>query len=299
MFHHFHGDDHTPGQGSILADDFEKIIKSYGSRILSSEEWISRVVSGKLKSEDVCITFDDTLACQVDLALPILEKYDLTAFWFVYTSVFEGELELLEILRRFRHEAFPSIVEFYVEFENAVDSGEFADLKEELISGYDHLNWAAYPFYTSGDTRFRYIRDEILGKNNYEKVMMEMISKSGFSVAQLAEGLWMSREALKGLADTGHSIGLHTHRHPTTLTKLSYEEQVEEFGLNLKSITDICGMPPRTVAYPCNSYNADTLRLMQEMDIEVGFRANMRLGLGDDLELPREDHANILQKLGI
>ncbi|MDB4272082.1 polysaccharide deacetylase, partial [bacterium] len=79
----------------------------------------------------------------------------------------------------------------------------------------------------------------------------------------------------------------------------SYEEQVEEFGLNLKSITDICGMPPRTVAYPCNSYNADTLRLMQEMDIEVGFRANMRLGLGDDLELPREDHANILQKLGI
>ncbi len=185
MFHHFHGGTHARGQGSISGSEFEGIIEHYRERILSADEWSRRVISESLQKGDVCITFDDALACQIDVALPVLQKYGITAFWFVYTSIFDGEIELLEVLRRFRNEAFDSVEDFYVEFERVVDGGEFAILKKELIRNYDHANWAAYPFYTMGDTKFRFIRDEVLGQKRYEKVMTDMISQGGHSIACL------------------------------------------------------------------------------------------------------------------
>ena len=33
-----------------------------------------------LEDTDVCITFDDNLKCQYEIALPVLDKYSLKAF---------------------------------------------------------------------------------------------------------------------------------------------------------------------------------------------------------------------------
>ena len=97
MFHHFHNNEHTKGQGSISENDFEKIILHYKDNILSAEDWYKKAISGQLSENDICLTFDDALLCQYDVALPILKKHNLTAFWFVYSSVIQGYSEKLEI----------------------------------------------------------------------------------------------------------------------------------------------------------------------------------------------------------
>lgn len=294
MFHHFHQDEDEEGQGSISGEVFEEIILRYQGRILSAEDWIERSKAGTLKADDVCVTFDDALSCQYRVAAPVLEKLGITAFWFVYTSPYEGKKELLEIFREFRNRAFKTMAQFYLAFEEAVDAGPFHLEKQQKIGGYDHENWSSYPFYTEGDTRFRFIRDEILGPEKYDEVMMAVIDSSDFTIERLAEGLWIAPGDLQHLASTGHEIGLHTHTHPTTLAKLPEEQQREEFEKNYAAITSITGRAPQSVSYPCNSYNENTIQIVRDLGIELGFRANMRLTERSHLEYPREDHANLL-----
>jgi len=96
MFHHFHDDKHVNGQGAISAQQLEHIIEHYGNRLLSANEWFSKAKANCLDERDVCLTFDDALLCQYDIAVPVLEKHNLTAFWFVYSSVLGGGLKNLK-----------------------------------------------------------------------------------------------------------------------------------------------------------------------------------------------------------
>ena len=117
MFHHFKDDRHKGGQGSISAEVFARLLMSIGlDRILSASEWCSRADEGTLKQDDLCLTFDDSLLCQFDIAVPVLEHFNKTAFWFVYSSVFQGVEEPLEIYRYFRTTHYAHLDDFYDEF---------------------------------------------------------------------------------------------------------------------------------------------------------------------------------------
>ena len=94
MFHHFHDDKtHMKGQGSINKDDFYKIIKFIGrNNILDANVFFEKSKKNKLKDNEVCFTFDDAIKCQIDIALPVLEELKIKSFFFVYNSVFLGDL---------------------------------------------------------------------------------------------------------------------------------------------------------------------------------------------------------------
>lgn len=119
MFHHFHDNHkHVRGQGSISANTLDKMIKylQIDKEILSADEWMERALNGKLKNNEICLTFDDNLLCQFEVALPVLDKYKIKAFWFVYTSPLLGILEKIEIYRYFRSAHFQNIDNFYNSF---------------------------------------------------------------------------------------------------------------------------------------------------------------------------------------
>ncbi len=113
MFHHFTGRGHPQGQGAISADDLAWVIQWLGpDRILPAREFYRGALAGSLGSRDLCLSFDDALRCQYDVAVPVLRSFGLTAFFFVYTSVMEGQAESLEIYRYFRTTCFPSVDAF-------------------------------------------------------------------------------------------------------------------------------------------------------------------------------------------
>ena len=119
MFHHFHDDiNHFASQGSIDASTFEAMIyylqENYN--LLSATEWLERSRNGIISKNDICLSFDDSLKCQIDIALPILEKHNLNAIFAIYTSVVEGEINFLEYIRYFRNVHFTNIDAFYNEF---------------------------------------------------------------------------------------------------------------------------------------------------------------------------------------
>src|SRR3989338_6154423 len=157
MFHHFHNERHSVGQGSLSQEDFEEILNFIGiQRIVDPFEWLRRLEANKLSGEHVCLTFDDGLLCQFDIALPVLQRYDLKAFWFVYSSVFEGEVEMLEVYRRFRSQYFQDVDDFYELFFTKILDSEFsAKVRGALDPLLIKAQMETFPFYSLNDVKYR------------------------------------------------------------------------------------------------------------------------------------------------
>jgi len=91
MCHHFHDPSHPAGQGSISADQFQTILDGAGCEKISlALNWVRMSEEEDLGERDLCITFDDGLRCQFDIACPVLKKNGQTAFWFVFSSFLRG-----------------------------------------------------------------------------------------------------------------------------------------------------------------------------------------------------------------
>ena len=304
MFHHFHDDGiHTKGQGSIDKDDFYKMINFIGrNNILDADIFFKKFKNNKLKEKEVCLTFDDAIKCQIDVALPVLEELKIKSFFFVYTSMFEGKPDNLEIFRYFRMNYFNNVDEFYNSFYQVLDK----DLKTFFEDNNDKIKATKikFPYYSIEDIKFRLVRDIFLTKSHYEETMFLMLKEKQFNYKDFFKKLFFQKDDLIRLDSLGHLVGLHSHNHPTLLEKLNYDEQKDEYEKCLSSISNILDKPKNEIKYmshPCGSYNKDTFEILKELGIELGFKQIMTIepekGMkkinNSFLEIARQDHAEI------
>ena len=165
MYHHFHDNQkHIVGQGSISAETFNDMLDFYGKdhNIIGAGEFLQKSEAGTLSPADVCLTFDDGLLCQYDVAYPVMKDRGLTAFWFIYTSPLDGVIEKIELYRHFRFSKFSDIEDFYSAFFNIVAANDPEAMA--AIHSFDPDQYLKeFPFYTPNDKRFRYMLDRVLG----------------------------------------------------------------------------------------------------------------------------------------
>jgi peptidoglycan/xylan/chitin deacetylase (PgdA/CDA1 family) len=299
MFHHFFDSFHPNGQGAISGGELDGLLKYVGrDRILPAHEWMRRALAGTLKDDDLCLTFDDALLCQYDIAFPVLNQFGLTAFWFVYSSVFEGNWESLEVYRYFRTTAFRSVDEFYQDFFQSIADVYPAEYQAAFAEFNPDSYLAEFSIYSVEDRLFRYFRDQILGACRYEGLMQSMMSEKGFDPLNVTGRLWMNDDHLRALRRAGHLIGLHSYTHPTRLADQPVEVQAHEYERNFEHLARVLGEDPVAMSHPCNSYNELTLPILERLGIRLGFRANMQhIVRPSRFEFPRRDHAIIMKEL--
>ena len=305
MYHHLHDNKvHIPSQGSITAEDFLTTLRYYsekGYHLLPAGEWYEKAMSGHLYENEVCITFDDGLKAQYDIAHTVLQAEGLTAFYFIPTVFLQGGGKNgLEIYRHFRSFQFEDIDDFYQVFFEMLIQGkrEFQNnVEKELVEFNPEHYLQAFPFYTDSDKLFRYMRDRVLQEDEYDRLMSKIMDKYGYKPEEHMGDLWMSEQDIRDLHQTGNIIGLHSHNHPTILGTYDYKRQREEYSQNREILKGITGEDIKAVSYPCNSYNPDTIKIMKELGVCLGFRANMETGYSATLECKREDHANIIRRI--
>ena len=308
MFHHFHDSGvHTKGQGSISKDDFKKLIKFIGRKnILDANIFFTKMKENKLKENEVCFTFDDSIKSQIDVALPVLEEFKIKSFFFVYTSIFEEKPPNLESFRYFRMNYFNSVDDFYVNFYKTLDKDltKFFTDNDEIIKNKKKI----FLHYSIEDIKFRLVRDFFLTKNDYENIMFSMMSEKNFEPKKFYPILFFNKKDLIKLDNLGHLIGLHTHSHPTKLEKFDYDTQKNEYKKCISIIANVLSKPQeylKWMSHPCGSYNNDTLKILEELGVELGFKQmmthepqrGMRSINNSFLEIARQDHADIMKMM--
>jgi peptidoglycan/xylan/chitin deacetylase (PgdA/CDA1 family) len=308
MFHHFHDEKiHPISQGSIDKNDFYKLINFIGrNNILDADIFFEKLIKGKLNKNDVCLTFDDGIKSQIDVALPVLEDLKIKSFFFTYTSMFEGEPDNIELYRYFRTNFFDSIDDFYENFYQTldIDLKNFFEANKSTIKEIKNK----VPVYTINDIKFRLVRDSYLDKQTYERLMYTMFEKKKFNFKDFVKKLFFQKDDIRSLNNLGHIIGLHTHSHPTKIENLSYNQQKEEYRKSISLLSKILnksGNDIQTMSHPCGSYNKETLEILNDFGIKLGFKQIMTLepekGMtkinNSHLEIARQDHAQIIKKM--
>lgn len=292
MFHHFHDDvRHLRGQGSVAVDNLHAILDTYEDLILDAREWHDRLLAGDLSKGQACLTFDDGLRCQYDIALPALRERGLRAFWFPYSAPQTGSPDQLEIYRHFRTAQFPDVNAFYAAFDAYWQNGPFEEkIKKSLEDFHADQYLSEYTFYSEEDRRFRFIRDRALDRTEFADTIESMLDAFGYDRQGAAKELWMKPEHFIELHEEGHIIGLHSHTHPTRIVDLDRESQAREFDRNATWLREVVGIATDSVAYPCGSYDQGMIRLLEERGIKIGFQSRMGPATSR-MEIPRLDNA--------
>lgn len=293
MFHHFHGNGHIKTQGSIDQKKFIQIIKKIKKKynLLNANNFYEKCISKKLKKNDVCLTFDDGLKCQYDIAYPILKKMKIKAFFFLYSSAINKPSNL-EIIRDFRFRCFNDINDFYTEFFNLFENLYYRiDFKSHTYKNY----LKNYRFYSLNDRIYRYLRDKILDEKEYLKIIFKMMRKKKYNKFNYSKKLIMSKSNIKKIINNGNLIGLHSHSHIVDLTEKNYNYQLKEYKLNLNFLYKNFKIRCNAVSYPFGRYNRDTLKIMTKIGVKVGFLSTENFKKKKTkLEISRMDHNTFL-----
>lgn len=309
-FHLFHDNSvHKISQGSLDKDGFYKILKYIGIKnILNAKDFLIRLKENKLKKKNICITFDDGNKSQYDIALPVLEDLKIKSFFFVYSSIFEGNPDLIEVYRYFRINFFKDIDEFYKIFFKRLDK----NLNKFFFKEAKNIKFIKqnFSYYSINDIKFRIVRDKLLSKKEYKTIMSNLMRIKKFNYKNYYDLLFLSKNNLRELKNLGHVVGLHSHTHPTNLSNLSYKKQNFEYNKNIEVLSKILNVNKNTinsVSYPSGSYNQDTFKILKNLKIQIAFKNTMFLEPGKEnkkinnsvFEIARQDHAKIMCDLNI
>ena len=301
MFHHFHGANHPVGQGSISATDLDLMISKLQKEfhVLNIHEFALKALEGQLDEMDTCLTFDDSLLCQYEIALPVVEAHGLLASFNIYSSAFSGTPDPLEVYRYFRSVSYKNFEDFFLDFIHIVKLSFLSEYRYGLLKfASERAFFDDFPFYTENDKIFRFFRDRVLGPKLYDHVMVELMKAKEFDTSEVPKKVFMTESHLKKLHQQGHVLGLHSDSHPTQMHTLSEEEQLNEFTKNFNFLVEITGVEPKTMAHPCGQYNKTTLDILNDLGISIGFCSSLKSPYAKSLlELPREDHSNIMQQM--
>ncbi len=237
--------------------------------VLPLSDAITRLRRGTLPSCAVSITFDDGYADNVEIALPILQKYAITATFFIASGFVDGGRmwndTVIESVRRAR--------------------GDVLDLSE--------IGLGVYPISSLTDRRqslyqvidmLKYLPDE-LRQSQVEKIRTLI-------AADLPDNLMMTSSQVKQLYDAGMEIGGHTVNHPI-LTRITDADALKEIADGKETLEGIINAPVQLFAYPNGKPNRDYHANHVNMVKKVGFQAAVTTAWGaarshDDLfQIPR------------
>jgi peptidoglycan/xylan/chitin deacetylase (PgdA/CDA1 family) len=277
MFHRFNDkNERETGQGSFSAQQLEAFIQKTGPEKFIQAEEMKKLRLGKSTNlNKICLTFDDGLTSQFENAKPILDKFDIKGFWFLYTKTFEKKIETNELLNYVVARYFENFQQFYQQFEKHISpkrinwkDPDFIEYKSKLESLFD--------FYSLPDKKFRFLRNFVLSGEEFDNIVYNTVAEAGFNENELIEEIWMDQSDIATLVKDGHEVGLHSHTHPYQIAELNYKAQLDEYDKNFCILKKITGLSPVSVAHPLGSYNQDTLDILKKLNITFGFRSNSR-----------------------
>ena len=303
MFHRFHGNNVPALQGSIDSSQLENLIIKIGiERILSPTQWLEKIKNNTLKDHHVCFTFDDCLKSQVLIADPILKKYNLTAFYFIHSLTFFGEIDFNEVFSNIISSKYESMNMFMNDLLSYINIDEDAFFTKKYIDFYALMK-SNYSFYSEDDIKYRYLRNIFYGHISFNKIMKKYFTEKNYMNNIDTKSIWMDENDLSLLSKSGNMIGLHSYSHHINFKDLSYNEQKQEYEKNKTHLEKIINCKIISASHPLGSYNLDTIKIFDELAIECAFRSNNSIPDDRDsinpnnLELARIDVCDILSQL--
>ena len=301
MFHRFKDlKNKNASYGALTSKNLTKLINFIGrKRILNPDEWISKLNKGNLKKKDVCLTFDDGLKSQIKIALPVLEKFNLKAFWFIHCNTLPNNFdksEIFSILIVMKFKKYKKFIDKFLKYIN-IDSKIFESKK---FKKYYNEETSLYNFYSKTELKYKFLRDIYYPRKKFENIIENFFQSYKLNVNDFYKNTWLNKNDLISLNKKGHMVGMHSFSHPYRMSSLITKKQKMEYAKNFHYLRVLLKKKPIAMSHPLDSYNKNTLKILKNLGILCGFRSHSKTSKGlkinhSNLEMAREDPVNILK----
>jgi peptidoglycan/xylan/chitin deacetylase (PgdA/CDA1 family) len=243
---------------------FEEHLRFYARyfHIVSLDDYFQKRFSGQRLN--ICLTFDDGFANNSRYVLPLLEKYNMPATFFV-TAIRDAGYDIL-------WNDFLAIAQQFGPAELVLDGEKFCRNKNNR-----------YILKSKGKEL-----KEVLRQTGFEKKlsMMRLLGPSAsFKDKPALKDYWLQMTEAE-IAQMSHSkwvtIGCHGYYH-NDLAMIKTEDAREEMAKAKKYLEKIIAKPVEAIAFPYGSYNRETVDAAKGL----GFTRLLTAGF-----LFQEDHAD-------
>jgi peptidoglycan/xylan/chitin deacetylase (PgdA/CDA1 family) len=236
-----------------------KIKQKY--KVITLEE-----ISNDLPQEKYAtISFDDGYKDNVEFALPILEKYNVKASFYVVTDCIDKNIP-----------TWTHILDYlFFNTKKTFIKLDFGFLDSCFRNGnIENIN-----------LRISYVKKlkPVLKQLSHSQRNMVLDKVTDiFNDVQLPK-LMMTWDDLKKLSALGHHIGSHTVSHCMLGTMVDEDEIRYELETSATRIKEELGFFPKTISYPVGSYNQNTINISREVGYTKG------LAVKQDEYWPKKD----------
>ena len=228
---------------------YNHIKKKYEVRIF--EELMS---SGDYKknSDFATIMFDDGYKDNIDTALPILEKHNVKATFYIVTNCVEKNIP-----------TWTHVLEYcFQNFKPDHINLDFDFLPEELRNvEFDEI--------TTPLVYARQLKPQLKKIDHFKRVLVLQEIQKITKIDELPK-LMMNWDDIKKLISKGHYVGSHTVNHFMLGTVDDENIIAKELKESREIIYSKLGFYPRTISYPVGSYNEATINLSQKLGYQFG-----------------------------
>lgn len=264
-----------PSIFGVTPNEFKKqleLLKNTGTFISPNDLINNYEIVLKSKENYILITFDDGLKEQYDLAMPILNDFDMRAVFFVNSSnIEEAKISSVHKIHLLRSIIDSKIIISAINKKQTINLS-FADkATAQKIYRYD----------SKKDSELKYLLNYKLSFSLKEDIVNELFEKY-FSENEILNKLYMTKNQIKDLASKG-CIGSHSHNHlPLGLLK----REIIEFELKHSKmfLEEMTGEKIEMVAYPYGSNEACTeevATIANKIGYKLGFTVNRDINLNN------------------
>lgn len=282
--------DPGPGEEGIKAcsvkrfgEQVRDLLKFY--KIVPLEELYARVRSRE--SGFYCtLTFEDGFADHYLNALPILKKFKVSGTFFPVTMTLEGKIPLTQKVHiLLSKKSIIELVKAYEEFMKKV----FPRLARKYFIPRDRLLKKTRIFDDMLTANFKEIITRLPIKIK-TKFIDRYFRNLPIEEDKLCKDLFMNRNQLKKLRESGMSIGSQTHTH-ISLKTLDLNGQKREIKKSKKILEDILGQKVNLFSYPFGDHTAATIKILKQGGFRLAVTNEPRSLTPQDncFELPRYD----------
>ncbi|WP_395624163.1 glycosyltransferase [Sphingomonas daechungensis] len=265
MYHRVADETFDPWQLAVSPDKFSAQLDWIASNrtILSLVEFAELHRRGKLPSDAVALTFDDGYACNLQRALPLLERRKLPATIFL-------PADLIGATREFWWDELQTIVLNHPGNSLRVDR-HHVEIGEKDFSD-DRWRPSDLPR-TARQRAYRQIWSILydLTPAGIDRCISELRRQSHVETRQTHRA--MTIDELRAVRSEFVEFGSHALSHPS-LPSLPSAEKNREVAESLSACAQLTGSQPRAFAYPYGDLDAESEALVEQAGFLCACRAD-------------------------
>ncbi len=277
MYHRVEKVNTNPWGICVSPQNFEKQVcfLKENFNVISVDELVVAIASGKFTDNSVCITFDDGYGDNYIHAKPILKKYNCAAAFFITTAFINqpkpfwwDELEMI-----FLHsKKLPAELNLHIGKEKLHYQLNDNRLTEQQWLQHKKWKWHQLPP-TDRCKIFLSIWGKLtaLTSKKIEMVINELKQWSCFDAREHPSRLPMNAQQLCELSKNDlFTLAIHTHNH-YDLGQQKKQFQRKEIATCKNVLHKKFNVESNYFSYPFGRYNLDTIELAKELQLKACF----------------------------